>query len=142
MPFATRSAGPSAARADPETPSSVPLRSSPAPLFGACFARELVATVAQKVTVAPLMPIPAHRVIYFRKEAHHQVTMQICGTLQDPNPTGKGREFEVELQYHRLDPFPSHRDRWEQAADDQHQEINNDRLLCSKSQPGAQGILP
>ena len=43
MPFATRSAGPSAARADPETQSSVPLRSSPAPLFGVCFARELVA---------------------------------------------------------------------------------------------------
>ncbi|WP_158792241.1 hypothetical protein [Granulicella sp. L60] len=70
-----------------------------------------------RVTVAPLTPIPPHRELYFRKESHHQTTLQICGTLYGTNATGVVRHFEIELQYHRLDFFPSHSDRWEPAPE-------------------------
>lgn len=70
-----------------------------------------------RVTMVPFTPISAHREIYFRKENHHFTTMQICGTAQEENATGNGKHFEVELQYHRIDPFPGHRDRWETATE-------------------------
>lgn len=75
----------------------------------------LINRECSRVTVAPLTPIPPHRELYFRKEGHHHTTLQICGTSQAANAAGIGRRFEVELQYHRLDFFPSHSDRWEPA---------------------------
>jgi hypothetical protein len=93
----------------------------------------LVNRECSRVTVAPLTPIPAHRELYFRKESHHHVTLQICGTSQEINGTGIGRHFEIELQDHRFDPFPSHRDRWERSSE-QPQPASSSALLYSKTQ--------